>query len=184
MTCWTTHIARISRTASIVALLGAQSAHAFDDVPSAAFFSHDHPASEFAPTPELKSNFSGSTTRRYQARTSIQAMVTEAAMRYGVPVALAHGIVRIESRYNCRARSRSGAVGIMQTLPRTAAGVGIHGSLTDCARGLEAGMRYLKLALDMHGAGCAGASSFERGLNAPSRCTSYGRKVMALAASG
>ena len=110
--------------------------------------------------------------------------MTAAALRHNVPVGLAHGIVKIESGYNCHAHSRSGATGIMQTLRSTARGVGVGGNLTDCAQGLEAGMRYLQLAIALHGTGCAAASSFERGVYSRSRYTSYGRKVMALAAQG
>lgn len=72
----------------------------------------------------------------------------------------------------------------MQTLRATARGVGVTGALTDCATGLEAGMRYLRMALDAHGGGCAGLSAYQRGIRSTGRCTEYGRKVLALASQG
>lgn len=121
---------------------------------------------------------------RGSASPALHAMVTAAAQRHRIPVALAHSIVKVESGYNCSARSRSGAIGVMQTLTATARGVGVSGPLTDCATSLEAGMRYLRQALDTHGEGCAGASAYERGIRGRAVCTSYGRKVMAMAAQG
>ena len=111
----------------------------------------------------------------------IAAMVSESAARHGVPANVAHAIVRIESGYNCRARSWAGAVGIMQTLPRTARGVGITGPLTDCATGLEAGMRYLAAIIELHGISCASLGLYERGMAARPRCTGYGAKAIRLA---
>lgn len=109
----------------------------------------------------------------------IELMVTEIAEAEGVPPDLAHGVVMIESGYDCAAYNRkSGATGIMQTLPSTARSVGVTGDLRDCKNGLVAGMRYLKLAIDAHGADCSGISAYNSGVFAKPRCTSYGRKVM------
>lgn len=110
-------------------------------------------------------------------------LITAAARRHGVPVALAHGVARVESGYRCHARSHANARGAMQVLPATARSVGIHGNLYDCATGIEAGMRYLRLVIARGGAGCAGVSLYERGLYARPVCTGYGRKVMRLASA-
>ena len=177
-------------------IMSTHNAQAFSDEPAAVFFSHDQHAEPQAfqstsTRPQTSAHRVHATfamrpeRRRFPAENSqVRAMVTASALQHNIPVGLAHGIVRVESGYNCRARSRSGATGIMQTLRSTARGVGVGGSLTNCAQGLEAGMRYLQLAIALHGTGCAAASSFERGVYAPSRCTSYGRKVMALASQG
>lgn len=111
-------------------------------------------------------------------RGPVGAMVTAAAKRHGVPVRVAHAIVRIESGYNCRARSRSNARGAMQVLPATARSVGVHGSLFDCQTGIEAGMRYLAQIVRTRGVSCAALSLYERGLYARPRCTSYGSKAI------
>jgi soluble lytic murein transglycosylase-like protein len=109
----------------------------------------------------------------------LRAMVTQIARQNGVPPHIAHGVVMVESRYNCGAYNRSGASGIMQVLPNTARSVGVHGSLRNCSNGITAGIKYLKLALNKGGYGCSGISLYERGLYARPGCTAYGRKVMA-----
>ena len=79
-------------------------------------------------------------TRRYHD------LIARHARANGVPVALAHAIVEIESRYNARARGSSGEVGLMQILPRTARGIGYRGSvkaLYNPDTNLRWGMKYL-----------------------------------------
>lgn len=110
-------------------------------------------------------------------RGGIHQMVTSAAQRHGVPVRLAHGLIRVESGYNCRARNRSGAAGIGQLMPATARALGVRNPM-NCAQNLEAAMRYLRLALNRGGQGCAGLSLYERGTGARPTCTAYGRKVL------
>ena len=106
-------------------------------------------------------------------------MVDDAATTHGVPKHIAHGVVKTESNYRCNAKNpRTGASGMMQVLPRTAKGMGIQGNLMDCKTGLDAGMRYLKMALNRGGETCQGISLYERGIYAPLTCTAYGRKVL------
>lgn len=109
----------------------------------------------------------------------LHTLVTRSAERHGVPPKIAHAVVKAESGYRCTARNKSGAIGIMQTLPGTARSMGVHGPLTDCHNGLEAGMRYLALIVRQHGISCEALSLYERGIGAPPRCTPYGRKIMA-----
>ncbi|MDR1828795.1 MAG: transglycosylase SLT domain-containing protein [Methylobacteriaceae bacterium] len=109
----------------------------------------------------------------------VAAMVDRLARKHNVPTHIAHGVVRTESNYRCNARnSRTGATGVMQVLPATARAEGVHGDLTRCEVGMEAGMRYLRKALERGGTGCEGVSLYERGIYAPLRCTGYGRKVI------
>jgi soluble lytic murein transglycosylase-like protein len=119
--------------------------------------------------------------RRAGAAPGIFAMVTEAAQRNGVPVGLAHAIIKIESGYNCGARSRYGAAGIGQVLPASARAEGVAGNLYECSTGLEASMRYLKHAVAVYGDGCAAASAYNTGIVGRGRCTGYGRRAMQLA---
>ena len=89
----------------------------------------------------------------------------------GVPVALAHGVIRMESDFRCRApTSRAGAVGIGQIKPATARSVGVSG-IQPSLRNLEASMRYLRLALDWAAADAAGSvftsAEFSRDRPAP-----------------
>lgn len=115
------------------------------------------------------------------AEPNVPALVDQAAARYGIPRDLAHGVARVESGYRCALRGRHGERGVMQVKPETARSVGISGNLFDCATGIEAGMRYLRIALDRGGGGCAGVSLYQRGVFARPRCTAYGRTVMRVA---
>jgi soluble lytic murein transglycosylase-like protein len=123
----------------------------------------------------------GPVPMRAGAASSIYTMVTEAAERHGVPVGLAHAIIKIESGYNCRAHSRYGAAGIGQVLPSSARAEGVSGNLYECSTGLEASMRYLKHAVAVYGDSCAAASAYNTGISGRGRCTGYGRRAMRLA---
>lgn len=105
--------------------------------------------------------------------------VQSAASRHGVPIKLAFAVADVESRFQCHVRSRSGAKGVMQVLPRTARGVGVNGNLFDCRTGAEAGVRYLSAIIKRHGVSCASISLYNRGAHARPVCTAYGRKVLA-----
>ncbi len=124
---------------------------------------------------------SNSVVREIGGSDNLRSLVRQIAQQNGVPPHIAHGVVMAESRYNCGAHNRSGASGIMQVLPKTARSLGVSGSLRSCATGLQAGMRYLKLALNRGGYGCSGVSLYERGVYARPSCTAYGRRVMAYA---
>jgi soluble lytic murein transglycosylase-like protein len=110
----------------------------------------------------------------------LELMINSTADQNRVPRHIAHGVIRIESGYNCRNRNRlTGASGIMQVLPATAHSLGVRGNLLDCETGLAAGMRYLRAALDRGGDGCAGVSLYQSGIFVRKlKCTAYGRKVL------
>ena len=117
-------------------------------------------------------------TASVDGRAQIYAMVTQSALAHGLPPALAHGIVRVESGYNCAAYN-AGASGIMQIKAASARSVGVFGSLRSCGNGLEAGMRYLRLAFEMaHGNAAYAATLYNRGLGARPSHSGYSRSVM------
>ena len=90
----------------------------------------------------------------------LRSQIDSAADAHGIPRHIAHGVVTVESGYRCGLRNRSsGASGVMQVLPATARSVGVTGSLFDCSNGMRAGMRYLRMAIDRAGSGCAGVKS-------------------------
>jgi soluble lytic murein transglycosylase-like protein len=75
----------------------------------------------------------------------LAALIAAKAHKHGVPVALAHAVVTVESNYNPRAVGGS-ALGLMQIKHATAQGLGFTGTreqLFDPATNLEWGMRYL-----------------------------------------
>ncbi len=117
------------------------------------------------------------------ARGAVAALVRTKAEALGVPVKLALAIARFESGLRMSMHGATGERGAMQVLPQTARQIGVTGNLYGPA-GIEAGVRYLKLALALHSqAGwCAVASAYNSGVWRGSRCTRYGRTVVAMAA--
>lgn len=117
------------------------------------------------------------------ARRAVAALVRAKAEALGVPVKLALAIARFESGLRMSMHGAAGERGAMQVLPQTARQVGVTGNLYGPA-GIEAGVRYLKLALALHrGAGwCAVASAYNSGVWRGPHCTRYGRMVTAMAA--
>ena len=82
-------------------------------------------------------------------------LIAETADRYALDPLLLTALVRQESNFRPRARSRAGAVGLTQLMPRTARGLGL---VVDRRRGidervvpelaLDGGARYLREQLD------------------------------------
>ncbi len=56
---------------------------------------------------------------------SMLVIFREACAQEGLPLELALGVAYQESGFRQRARSRCGAIGVMQLMPRTAAGLGV-----------------------------------------------------------
>ncbi len=76
---------------------------------------------------------------------SVAAAVERFAAEAGLPAELIHAVVAAESAYRADAVSTKGAVGPMQLMPQTAAGLGIDPhNPTENVRG---GIRYLKQLL-------------------------------------
>lgn len=114
-------------------------------------------------------------------RAQYAGMVDSAAWRAGVPTHIAHAVVSQESGYRPHIRGRHGEWGIAQIKCPTARSVGFEGpcsQLRDPQVNLTYSMKYLRLALDKGGEGCAGASLYNTGIYARPRCTAYGRSVV------
>lgn len=85
-------------------------------------------------------------TPRRSLRGSASRHVVAAARRHGVPVRVALAVCRLESGCRCGVRrGRAGEIGPMQVLPATARAIGA--SLRGCRNQVEAGVRYLRMAL-------------------------------------
>jgi soluble lytic murein transglycosylase-like protein len=80
------------------------------------------------------------------------SLITRYAKKYGVPVSLAHAVVRVESNFNPKARGSAGEIGLMQIKPATARMMGYKGSskgLYNPETNLNFGMKYLAMAQDL-----------------------------------
>ena len=86
-------------------------------------------------------------------------IIARHAAANGVPVELAHAVVRVESNYRADARGRAGEVGLMQIKPATARGLGYSGStkgLYDPETNIRWGMKYLGKAYKLGGGNTCG----------------------------
>jgi soluble lytic murein transglycosylase-like protein len=76
------------------------------------------------------------------------------ARHFGVDPSLVHAVVSAESGYEPAARSRKGALGLMQLMPATARQYGVSDPF-DPQANLEAGIRHLRSLLDRYDVGLA-----------------------------
>jgi hypothetical protein len=85
---------------------------------------------------------------------SYHAIISRYASSFGVPVSLAHAVIRIESNYRVNALGSAGEVGLMQIKPSTARMMGYSGSvrgLYDPETNIKYGMKYLAMAHQLGG---------------------------------
>ena len=81
-------------------------------------------------------------------------IVSRYAATYGVPVALAHAVIRVESNYRSGAKGAAGEIGLMQIKPATARLMGYAGKnagLFNPETNIRYGMKYLGKAYRLGG---------------------------------
>ncbi len=115
-------------------------------------------------------------------------MVNKIARTYGVESALLHAVISVESRYNPKAVSKTGAIGLMQLMPETAKRYGVADPL-DPLQNLHGGARYLRhllkkynndrnLALAAYNAGEASVAKYGNHIPPYPETTNYVPRVM------
>jgi len=72
--------------------------------------------------------------------------ISVAATTYGVDQALVRAVIHAESGFNALARSRKGAIGLMQLMPGTASDMGVNPD--NIEENIKGGVKYLALMLD------------------------------------
>jgi soluble lytic murein transglycosylase-like protein len=86
----------------------------------------------------------GATDRR-----ALMQMASKIARRHGVAEPLVHAVIEVESKYNPKAVSRAGAMGLMQLMPKTANRFSVADAF-DPVQNVDAGVRYLKELLERY----------------------------------
>jgi hypothetical protein len=81
---------------------------------------------------------------------SLEPLIAQAATRHQVPEWLVRSVIRAESGGDAHATSPVGAMGLMQLMPGTAAGLGVTDAY-DAEQNVDGGTRYLKQLLDRFG---------------------------------
>lgn len=116
-----------------------------------------------------------------------QPMINEYARAYGVDAALVKAVMRVESCFDVKARSKVGARGLMQLMPATAAELGVSDSF-NASENIRGGVLYLsmmlkrfngntKLALAAYNAG-PGAVTRHRGIPPFRETQAYVKRVL------
>ena len=85
-----------------------------------------------------------------QSQSTVQQHIQAAAARYGISNQLVDAVAWQESRYNPRARSSAGAIGVMQLMPATARQLGVSNP-HDVRQNVAGGAAYLRQLLERFG---------------------------------
>ncbi|MDQ3070921.1 MAG: lytic transglycosylase domain-containing protein [Acidobacteriota bacterium] len=117
-----------------------------------------------------------------------EALVLKAAETHAVDANLVRAVIRVESASKPRARSRKGAMGLMQLMPATAREYGVRNAY-DPAENINAGVKHLRSLLDRFdvrlavAAYNAGAGAVQRygGIPPYRETREYVKKIMSLA---
>jgi soluble lytic murein transglycosylase-like protein len=84
------------------------------------------------------------------ASTPYGEIISAVSQAHGVDPLLVRALIQVESNYQARARSRKGAMGLMQLMPSTARVYKVQNPF-DPKTNIEAGIKHLKSLIDRYG---------------------------------
>ncbi len=80
-------------------------------------------------------------------KSEIMDIVDSTCQKYNVDSKLVKALIKQESGFNPDAKSKAGALGLMQLMPQTAEGLGVENPM-DPVQNVDGGVRYFKQMLD------------------------------------
>lgn len=83
------------------------------------------------------------------SKSQIMNMVEQIAQKHGVDDKLVKALIKQESGFNPNAKSKAGAMGLMQLMPATAKGLGVTDAYNP-VQNVDGGVRYLKSMLQKY----------------------------------
>lgn len=92
---------------------------------------------------------SGKITRTSATKEKIKGLVSRVSRKHGVDEKLVNALITQESGFNPNAKSKVGAMGLMQLMPATAKGLGVTDPM-DPEQNVEGGVKYLKSMLNKY----------------------------------
>ena len=100
---------------------------------------------------EIYTNTAGGATQKTDSSTKskIKELISRVSQKHGVDEKLVNALVNQESGFNPNAKSKVGAMGLMQLMPATAKGLGVTNPM-DPEQNVEGGVKYLKSMLDKY----------------------------------
>lgn len=98
---------------------------------------------------QIYSSAANGVTAPVNNKSKIKDMISKVAEKHGVDAKLVHALVKQESGFNPNAKSKVGAMGLMQLMPATAKGLGVTNPM-DPVQNVEGGVKYLKSMLNKY----------------------------------
>lgn len=92
--------------------------------------------------PPLKS-LSATSSAKATTREQIKNLISVISKKYNVDEKLVNAVIKQESGFNVKAKSKAGAMGLMQLMPATAKGLGVVDPYNP-AQNIEGGVKYLR----------------------------------------
>ena len=94
-------------------------------------------------------NETSSINSTYASKSQLISMINQVAQKHGVDEKLVQALIKQESGFNPNAKSKVGAIGLMQLMPSTAKAMGVKNPY-NAAQNVEGGVKYLKSMLNKY----------------------------------